>query len=119
MGDAVAGLAGGIVRDPDAKPQPAPRGAVHSADIEYAMGNLATNPVFAWTAEDHAVSEMMQACYANFVQTGDPNGEGVPPWPAANGSGEVPVMRWDVESGAEPERNRERYLFQDRRNQTT
>lgn len=119
MGDAVAGLAGGIVRDPDAKPRPAPRGAVHSADIEYAMGNLATNPVFAWTAEDHAVSEIMQACYANFVKTGDPNGEGVPPWPAANGSGEVPVMRWDVESGAEPERNRERYLFHDRRNQTT
>ncbi len=49
MGDAVAGLAGGIVRDPNAKPAPAPRGAVHSADIEYAMGNLATNRVFAWT----------------------------------------------------------------------
>jgi para-nitrobenzyl esterase len=113
---AVAGLAGGILRDPDAKARavPAPRGAVHSADIEYTMGNLATNPVYAWTAEDYAVSETMQACYANFVEKGDPNGEGVPSWPPANRGGEVGVMRWDVESRAEPERNRERYLFHDR-----
>ncbi len=114
MGNAVAGLAGGIVRDPDAKAAPAPRGAVHAADIEYAMGNVATNLVYAWTAEDYAVSEMMQACYANFVKTGDPNGESVPTWPAANGGGEVQVMVWDVESKVEPERNRERYLFHDR-----
>jgi para-nitrobenzyl esterase len=114
MGNAVAGLAGGIVRDADAKPAPAPRGAVHSADIEYAMGNLATNRVFAWTDDDHAVSELMQTCYANFVTTGNPNGDGVPPWPAANAGDEVAVMRWDVESTAEPERNRERYLFHDR-----
>ena len=119
MGDAVAGLAGGIVRDPDAKPTPAPRGAVHSADIEYAMGNLGSNHVFAWTAEDHAVSEVMQRCYVNFVKTGDPNGDGTPPWPTANAGDAVTVMRWDVESGAEPERNRERYLFHDRRALTT
>jgi para-nitrobenzyl esterase len=114
MGNAVAGLAGGIVRDPAAQPLPAPRGAVHSADIEYAMGNLATNRVYAWTDEDDAVSEVMQASYANFVRTGDPNGRGVPPWPAANGGGPVQVMRWDVEARVEPERNRERYLFHDR-----
>jgi len=118
MGDAVAGLAGGIVRDPDAKPAPVPRGAVHSADIEYAMGNLATNRVFAWTDEDYAVSEVMQRCYANFVKTGDPNGEGVPAWPAANAGDMVTVMRWDVVSKAEPERNRERYLFHDSRLRT-
>jgi para-nitrobenzyl esterase len=115
MGDAVAGLAGGIVRNPDAKPAPVPRGAVHSADIEYAMGNLPTNRAFAWTSEDHAVSELMQRCYANFVGTGDPNGEGVPAWPAANAGDVVTVMRWDVVSVTEPERNRERYLFHDSR----
>ncbi len=119
MGDAVAGLAGGIVRNPDAKPAPVPRGAVHSADIEYAMGNLATNRVFAWTSEDDAVSEVMQRCYANFVKTGDPNGEGVPDWPAANAGDVVTVMRWDVVSKAEPERNRERYLCHDSRLRTS
>lgn len=105
---AIAGLAGGIVRNADAKATAAPRGAVHSADIEYALGNLATNPVYAWTSDDYAVSETMQASYANFVKTGDPNGPGVPTWPAANGGGEVWVMRWDVESKAEPERHPER-----------
>ena len=78
------------------------------------MGNLATNPVVALTAEDHAVSETMQACYANFVKTGDPNGDGVPVWSAANSGDEVSVMVWDVASNAEPERNRDRYLLHDR-----
>jgi len=115
MGNAVAGLAGGILTDPDAKAAPPPRGAVHSADIEYAMGNLATNRVYAWTAEDYAVSETMQACYANFVKTGDPNGTGLPGWPPANGDGrEISVMRWDVQSQTEPERHRERFAFHDR-----
>lgn len=115
MGDAVPGLAGGILRGGAARAKAAPaRGAVHSADIEYAMGNLSTNPVYAWTSEDHAVSETMQRCYVNFTTAGDPNGAGVPPWPAAGRGGQVQVMRWDVDSGAEPERNRERYLFHDR-----
>ena len=54
MGDAVGGLAGGVLRGAEARgaAPPAARGAVHSADIEYAMGNLATNKVFAWTDED-------------------------------------------------------------------
>lgn len=116
VGDAVAGLAGGILKGTDGKASAAsrPRGAVHSADIEYAMGNLATNPVYAWTAKDYAVSATMQTYYANFVRAGDPNGAGMPPWPAANAGGEVQVMRWDLEPKAEPERHRERYLFHDR-----
>src|SRR5581483_3775567 len=90
------------------------RGPPHAADIDYATGNLVTNQGYAWTPEDYAVSELMQRCYANFVQTGDPNEAGVPAWPAANRGGEVRVMRWDVEPKAEPERNRARYLFHDR-----
>jgi para-nitrobenzyl esterase len=119
LGDAVAGLAGGIVRNANAKPAPPPRGAVHSADIEYAMGNLATNHVFSWTDEDYAVSDVMQRCYVNFVKTGDPNGDSVPTWPAANSGDDVAVMRWDIELKAEPERNRERYLFHDRHSRSS
>src|SRR5262245_10572475 len=33
------------------------RGAGHSVEIEYAMGNLGTNDVYAWTADDQKVSE--------------------------------------------------------------
>src|SRR5204863_5117922 len=63
---------------------PAARGAVHSAEIEYAMGNLATNKVFAWTPDDYKVSEIMEGYFANFVKTGNPNGQGLAQWPAAN-----------------------------------
>jgi para-nitrobenzyl esterase len=94
-------------------PPPAPPGAVHSAEIEYALGNLGHNKVYAWTADDFKVSETMQGYFANFVKTGDPNGPGLPKWPAANRGDGVQVMRLDVESRAEPERHRDRYLLLD------
>jgi para-nitrobenzyl esterase len=91
-----------------------PRGAVHSAEIEYAMGNLSTNKVFAWTPDDYKVSETMQGYFANFVKTGQPNGPGLPSWPAGavGPDGRVQRMRIDVASRAEPE-PRPRYLFLD------
>jgi para-nitrobenzyl esterase len=115
MGDAVGGLAGGVLRGkkaPARRPPPA-RGAVHSADIEYFMGNLATNTVYAWTDEDEQLSEVMQQCYMNFVRSGDPNGPAVPAWPPANVGDTVQRMRLDVESASEPDRHRERYLLLD------
>ena len=91
---------------------PAPRGAVHSAEIEYAMGNLASNKVFAWTPDDYKVSETMQGYFANFVKTGNPNGPGLPHWPVGTvaSDGRVMRMRLDVESHAEAEQ-RARFLF--------
>jgi para-nitrobenzyl esterase len=89
------------------------RGAAHSAEIEYALGNLATNDVYAWTPDDRKLSEIFQAYIANFVKTGDPNGAGLPVWPAANKGDDVPVMHLDVDSRAEPDTHRARYLFLD------
>ncbi len=57
------------------------RGAVHSAEIEYALGNLNYNKVYAWTPDDYKVSSTMQDYFANFIKTGDPNGPGLPRWP--------------------------------------
>jgi para-nitrobenzyl esterase len=93
--------------------RPRPLGAVHSAEIEYAMGNLATNPVYAWTPDDYKISEVMQAFFANFIKTGNPNASGLPPWPAANSGAASQVMRLDVDSRAEPDTTRERYVFLD------
>ncbi len=98
---------------PRGNPPPAPTGAVHSAEIEYALGNLATNPVYAWTDDDYKVSETMEGYFANFIKTGDPNGADLPEWPAAGSSpDETPmIMRIDVDSKAEPAPHRARYLF--------
>lgn len=91
------------------------RGASHSAEIEYALGNLATNRYFAWTPDDARVSETMQRYFANFVIAGDPNGPGLPAWPrgAPSANGQALRLRIDVESHAEPE-ERARFQFQDR-----
>ena len=96
---------------PPAAPQPPARGAAHSAEIEYAMGNLATNRYFEWEPADHKVSEVMQGYFVNFIKTGNPNGPGLPSWPAYAASDGFQILRIDVESRAEPEKSRPRYLF--------
>lgn len=113
MGDARPGLAGGVVRgqNSNAVTIPAARGAVHSAEIEYALGNLSTNKVFAWTQDDYKVSELLQGFFANFIKRGDPNGRGLPKWPAVRNGGPVRVMRLAVDSRVEDDRHRARYLF--------
>jgi para-nitrobenzyl esterase len=107
-------LAGGVTRGSNAPPPPPATGAVHSAEIEYAMGNLPVNKVFAWTPDDYKVSSTLQDYFANFIKTGNPNGAGLPNWPvgSVDGGGQVQRMRIDVTSGAEPE-PRARYLFLD------
>jgi len=90
------------------------RGAAHSAEIEYAMGNLAGNDVYAWSQDDYKVSETLQGYFANFIKTGDPNGGGLPRWPAVKPGAEAEVMRIDVQSRAQRETTRDRYLFLDR-----
>ena len=112
MGDKVAALAGGV-REKTAEekkaqqPQIAP-GAVHSADIEYAMGTLDTNEYYDWTDDDRAISKLFLTYYANFCKTGNPNGEGLPQWTAITKENldAAPVMKIDVESAevASPER---------------
>ena len=115
MGDARPGLAGGVVRgqNPNAVAMPPARGAVHSAEIEYALGNLASNKVYAWTKEDYKVSELLQGYFANFIRKGDPNGAGLSRWPAVSQGGAVQVMRIAVDSRVEDDRHRARYLFLD------
>jgi para-nitrobenzyl esterase len=87
-----------------------PRGAVHSAEIEYAMGNLDVNAVFAWGPDDYKVSKVMQEYFVNFIKTGNPNGAGVPTWPTyAKGQ----RMIIDVETHAALDGARKRYEFLD------
>lgn len=113
MGNMVAGLAGGVMKDTSTTvKKPAPnKGAVHSAEIEYALGNLATNRVYDWQPDDYRVSDIMQNFFVNFVKTGNPNGLGVPFWPSMQSKNPVPVMHIDVNTRVVPEQNRNRYTF--------
>jgi len=112
MGDATPGLAGGVVRglQASANRRPQPRGAVHSAEIEYAMGNLDLNKVYAWTPDDYKVSQVMQDYFANFIKTWNPNGKGLPNWPKF-GEGQRIII--DVNTRSEAEKMRTRYEFLD------
>jgi para-nitrobenzyl esterase len=95
---------------PPAEQPPAPRGAAHSAEIQYAMGNLDLDKRYAWEPADHEVSKTMQAYFVNFIKTGNPNGPGLPNWPAYRADDNYQRMRIDVKSQPEPEADRARYL---------
>ena len=98
----MAGLAGGVQKKEEGTPDmPKTPGAVHSADIEYQMGNLSTNDVFAWTADDYAISEVFVKFFVNFIKTGNPNGLGLPTWSPINGKPVAPVMMIDRQSRQE------------------
>ncbi len=106
MGDKTGALAGGVREKTEeekkaAAQQPAiAPGAVHSADIEYAMGTLDTNEYYDWQEEDYAISKLFLSYYANFCKTGNPNGEGLPQWTAITKDNldNAPVMKIDVTS---------------------
>jgi para-nitrobenzyl esterase len=72
------------------------RGAIHTAEIPYALGNAPRN----WTDSDRALSETMTSYWANFAATGDPNGKGLPVWPQFKGAnGKAMVLGDKVEAG--------------------
>ena len=56
----------------------------------------------------------MEAYFANFIRKGDPNGAGLPRWPAVTIGSPVEIMRLDVAPRAEPDTHRARYVFLDR-----
>ncbi|KPI11562.1 Carboxylesterase [Actinobacteria bacterium OK074] len=58
-----------------------PRRASHGSEIDFVFGNLDREDA-DWTDEDRAVAETMSGYWANFAATGDPNGPGLPNWPA-------------------------------------
>jgi para-nitrobenzyl esterase len=115
MGNAASGLAGGVVKeDANTVKMPQARGAVHAAEIEYAMGNLDYNKVYAWTPDDYKVSKTMQTYFANFVKTGNPNGTGLPQWPVISKDDNISVMHIDVNTRAEQDKHKARYQLLDK-----
>ena len=59
---------------------PGQEGPTHGAEMSYVFDHLDLYDA-PWTERDRALAEMMISYWTNFAKTGDPNGEGLPPWP--------------------------------------
>jgi para-nitrobenzyl esterase len=56
-------------------------GAHHGAEVLFAFDNLYLRDT-AWSDEDKKVADTMSGYWANYIATGNPNGPGLPDWPA-------------------------------------
>jgi para-nitrobenzyl esterase len=80
-------------------------GANHGDEIAYVFRNLNVGGVLGPPTpprpEDIAMSELVSTYWVNFAKTGDPNGPGLPQWPAFTPADQR-AMHFDAKSSARP-----------------
>ncbi len=73
-------------------------GAFHGLEVPYVFGDL-HDPAWHWlpfTADDAALSNLIQTYWTNFAKSGNPNAQGLPNWPAwSDGKKEFLEIRKD------------------------
>src|SRR6185312_15369869 len=75
-----------------------PNGSSHGQEVGYVFGNLGIGGRAQPTDADRALSDQMQTYWVNFAKTGDPNGGGLPQWPAFTPD-KPSAMRFGVDPG--------------------
>jgi para-nitrobenzyl esterase len=68
--------------------------AFHACEIPYVFGNFFWP--FPWDDADRKLSATVSAYWVNFAKAGDPNGEGLPKWPAYSRSNDQALEFGDV-----------------------
>jgi para-nitrobenzyl esterase len=91
------------------------RGAYHSAEIEFVFGMLSSKKL-PWRPQDHQLSDLMSSYWSNFAKNGNPNGPGLPLWPAYRSEDGYQVLHLKADSQAAPDRYRGRYELLDQQN---
>jgi para-nitrobenzyl esterase len=94
---------------PAESPPDAEARSPHSGEIEFVFEVLSSKDL-PWRPEDEKVSDLMSSYWTNFAKTGDPNGEGLAPWPAYEPR-KFEVMHLNVDPHAAPDEHRARYEF--------
>jgi para-nitrobenzyl esterase len=96
---------------PSDKPAPPPS-AYHSAEIEFVFEALPSKNL-PWRPEDEKLSDLMSSYWSNFAKNGDPNGPGLPEWPAYDATKDYPVMHLSATPQALPDERRAQFVFLD------
>jgi len=83
-----------------------PNGANHGSEITYVFRNLNVPDIgqpgpATPRPEDVKMSDVMSSFWVNFAKNGDPNGAGLPAWPAFSASAQN-AMILDSQTGARP-----------------
>ena len=85
----------------------------HATEIPYVFDNLRQPRVFpdtsspelaAASAPDRALAERMSLYWVNFARTGDPNGNGLPRWPAFSDASPAPMILGEIDETPDPQR---------------
>ena len=69
-------------------------GAYHAAEIAYVFQTL--NPNRPFQIRDFELADQMSSYWVNFAATGNPNGKGLPPWPAYRANSDMAVEFGDT-----------------------
>ncbi|WP_077921208.1 carboxylesterase/lipase family protein [Spirosoma sp. 209] len=78
-------------------------GAFHTGEVAYAYDNLRfiDHQLRPLNATDADLARIMATYWANFIKTGNPNGQGLPQWPAFSPTGKQ-TMILDMPAKAQP-----------------
>jgi para-nitrobenzyl esterase len=83
---------------------------VHASEVKYVFDNLGQQPLYpdtsdaklvAASAPDQRLADTMASYWVNFARTGNPNGEGLPEWPAHSGLDSVKAAVLDADPASE------------------